>query len=160
MCLLWQKYAQEEDWVFLLVDSKNVFNKENRMKMLWDIWYKCPSDAQFTFKCCHHWDTLVVRDTGISGHFFYSKEGMTQGDSLSIIAYIIGIFSITHKLHNTQPQVTQTWYSDDAGGGGHFANLCAQLKDLMASGSLRGYSPEPTNVILVVSAQNVLRAEA
>ena len=32
--LLWQKHAQEEDWEFLLIDVRNLFNEENRTDML------------------------------------------------------------------------------------------------------------------------------
>ena len=34
---------------------------------------------------------MVVQDMGDgSGHFFRSKEGVTQGDPLAMIAYVIG----------------------------------------------------------------------
>ena len=35
VCLLWYQHAQEEDWVFLIIDAQNVFNEENRTAMLW-----------------------------------------------------------------------------------------------------------------------------
>ena len=48
--------------------------------MLWDVWHEWPSGAQFTFKCYHHWATLMVRDTEDgSGHFLQIKESVTQG---------------------------------------------------------------------------------
>ena len=34
MGLLWQKNAQEEVWVFLLVDERKKFNEENQTVML------------------------------------------------------------------------------------------------------------------------------
>ena len=43
------------------------------------------------FNCYRHWDTLVVWYTGDgSGHFLHSKEGMTQGNPLAMIAYGMG----------------------------------------------------------------------
>ena len=57
--------------------------------MLWAVWNEWPSGAQFTFNCYRHWATLVVRDTGDgSVHFLHSKEGVTQGEPLAMIAGI------------------------------------------------------------------------
>ena len=51
MRVLWEEHNQEEDWRFLLIDSRNAFNKENRTAMLWAVRHKWPSGAQFTFNC-------------------------------------------------------------------------------------------------------------
>ena len=64
MRVLWEEHNQEEDWRFLLIDTRNTFNEENRTAMLWAVRHKCPSGAQFTFNCYRHWYTLVVQDTG------------------------------------------------------------------------------------------------
>ena len=32
--ILWQQHPQEEDWGFLLIDARNVFNEENRTAMM------------------------------------------------------------------------------------------------------------------------------
>ena len=87
--------------------------------MLWAVRHKWPSGAQFTFNCYRHWATLVVRDIGYgSGHFLHSKEGVTQGDPLSMIAYGIGVLPLIRELWDTHPRVTQPCYDDDAGTGG------------------------------------------
>ena len=92
MHVLWEDHSKEEDWGFLLIDARNAFNEENRTSMLWAVLHKWPSRAQFTFNCYRHWATLVVRDIGDgSDHFFQSKEGVTQGDPLAMIAYGIGV---------------------------------------------------------------------
>ena len=64
MCVLWDEHKKKEDWGFLLIDARNAFNEENRTSMLWDIWNEWPSGAHFMFNLYHHWDALVVRDTG------------------------------------------------------------------------------------------------
>ena len=47
---------------------------------------------RFTFNYYCHWGNLVVRDAGDrSGNFSHSKEGVTQGDPLAMIAYGIGV---------------------------------------------------------------------
>ena len=86
MRLIWAQPSQEKDWGFLLTDSWNAFNEENRIAMLWAIRNEWPIGAQFTLKCYRHWATLVVRDTEDgSRHYLHSKEGVTQGDPLAII---------------------------------------------------------------------------
>ena len=52
-----------------------------------------------------------------SGYFLHSKEGVTQGDPLSIISYGIGVLPLIRELRYTHPCVTQPWYADDAGAG-------------------------------------------
>ena len=72
----------------------------------------------------------MVRDTGNrSGHFFHSKEGMTQGDLLVMIAYGIGVLPLIKELRNAHPRVTQTSYADDAGAGGMFQQVQAHIWD-------------------------------
>ena len=74
MHVLWEEHYQEEDWGFLLIDVRNVFNEENQTAMLWVVWYEWPSAKQFTFNCYRYLSTLVVRDNGDgSGHFLHSK---------------------------------------------------------------------------------------
>ena len=72
--------------------------------MLWAVRHECPSGAQFTFNCYRHWATLVVRDIGDgSGHFLHSKEGVTQGDPLAMIAYGIGVLPLIRELREAHP---------------------------------------------------------
>ena len=86
MRVLWDEHKAEEDWGFLLIDARDAFNEENRTAMLWAVWHKWPSGAQFRFNCYRHWDTLVFMDTGDgSGHFLHSKEGVNQGDPLGMM---------------------------------------------------------------------------
>ena len=104
--------------------------------------------------------TLVVRNTEDgSGHFLHSKEGVTQGDPLAMIAYGIGVLPLIRVLQVDHPQVYQPWYADDAGVGGKFRDIMAHFRDLQLKGPARGYFPEPTKSILVVSEKNVSRAK-
>ena len=49
MRILWEEHKKEEDWGLLLIDACSAFNEENRTAMLWVVWHKWPSGAQFTF---------------------------------------------------------------------------------------------------------------
>ena len=160
MRVLWEEHKTEEDWGFLLIDTRNAFNEENRTAMLWAIWHECPSGAHFTFNCYRHWDKLVVWDTGDgSGHFLHSKEGVIQGDPLAMIAYDIGVLPLIRELRNAHPWVTQPWYANDAGAGGTFQQIQGHFQDLQARGPDRGYYPEPTKSILVMAPGNIARDE-
>ncbi len=98
MQALWDLHETEENWGFLLIDASNAFNEQNRIEMLWAVRHEWPSGARFVFNCYKHWAVLVLR--GNDGHavFIFSKEGVTQGDPLSMFAYGIGIMSLIHQL--------------------------------------------------------------
>ena len=104
MRLLWEHNLQEEEWGFLLIDARNAFKEENRTAMLWAVRHEWPNGAQFTFNCYHHWATLVVRDTADgSGQFLHSKEGVTQGGPLALIAYGIGVLPLIRDIRRANP---------------------------------------------------------
>ena len=50
----------------------------------------------------------------------HSKEGVTQGDPLAMIAYGIGVLLLIRELWGSHPRVTQMWYANDEGGGRKF----------------------------------------
>ena len=89
----------------------------------------------------------------------HSKEGVTQGDPLAMIAYGIRFLPLIRELWDAHPRVTQPWYADDTGSGGTFQQVQAHFLDLQARGPARGYYPAPTKSILVVDLGNVARAE-
>ena len=93
-------------------------------------------------------------------HFLFIKRGVTQRDPLVMVVYGLRISPLIRELRKAHPVVTQTWYADDAGGGVTFKSIWRHLHYLMVIGSLRGYFPEPANIILVLSPWNVLQAEA
>ena len=128
--------------------------------MLWAVRHEWPGGAQFTFNCYRHWDTLVVRNTSDgSGHFLHSKEGVTQGDPLVMIAYGIGVLPLMWDLRRAHPRVTHPWYADDAGAGGKFGNIMAHFRDHQLRGPARGYFLDPTKSILLVAKSNVPQAK-
>ena len=153
MRVLWEEHRKEEDWGFLLIDARNAFNEENRTAILWALQHDWPSGALFTFNCYRHWSTLVVRDIGDgSGHFLHSKECVTQGDPLSMIAYGIGVLPLIRELQDDHPRVTQPWYSDDAGTGGAFKQVQVHFQYLQAREPAHETFPGATTKILLVGS--------
>ena len=107
--------------------------------MLWAVQHEWPGGAQFTFNCYRHWAMLVVRKTTIgSGHFLHSKESVTQGDPLSMIAYGIGVLPLICVLRRAHPHIMQPLYADDAGAGGQFWDVMAHFRDLQLRGPDQG----------------------
>ena len=64
----------------------------------------------------------------------HSKEGVTQGDPLAMIAYGIEVLSLIRVLRLDHTQVYQPWYADDAGAGGTFRDIMAHFRDLQLKG--------------------------
>ena len=89
----------------------------------------------------------------------HSKEGVTQGEPLVMIAYVIGAPLLIRELREAHPYITQSWYADDTEAVGKFPHILAHLQDLQARGLRRGYFPEPTKSVLVVAPPNVAREE-
>ena len=142
MHVLWKEHNKNEYWGFLLIEARNVFNEESQATMLWAVQHEWPSGAQFTFNCYRHWATLVVRDTGDgSDHFLHSKEGVTQGDPLTIIANGIGVLPLIIELRGAHPHVTHPWYADDAGTGGGVYQHHATPKGFAGAGTGPGLLP-------------------
>jgi hypothetical protein len=84
---VWDVHHMEEEWGFLLINARNAFNEQNRMIMLWVVCHEWPSGARFTFNCYRHWCILVIRGKdGFGAVFILSKEGVVQGDLLSMLA--------------------------------------------------------------------------
>jgi hypothetical protein len=156
---LWNLHETEENWGFLLIDAFNSFNEQNRIEMLWVVRHQWPSGARFVFNNCYnHWAVLVLR--GNNGHavFIFSKEGVTQGDPLSMFAYGIGILPLIRQLKAESPQVGQPWYADYAGAGAKFDEIERFFWRLCEIGPLFGYYPEPTKSILIVRQHNLKEA--
>ena len=56
------EHLSQEEWGFLLVDTRNAFNESNRTQMLWSVWFEWPRGERFMFNTYKHWSTLIIRD--------------------------------------------------------------------------------------------------
>ena len=151
---VWDAHRQEEEWGFLLIDARNAFNEQNQMAMLWTVRHEWPSGARFVFNCYRHWGTLMIRGNNGTGVFLYSKEGVTQGDPISMFIYGIGLLPLIRQLKAEFPTVQQPWYADDAGAGGKFDAIRHHFERLQEIGPNFGYYPESSKSILIVPQHN------
>jgi hypothetical protein len=106
----------------------------------------------FRFNCYKHWSILVIQGNNGTGVFLFSKEGVTQGDPISMVPYGIGILPLIRILKQVFPEAEQPWYADDAGAGGYFDPIRRQLQEI---GPNYGYFPEQSKSILIVSQHNL-----
>ena len=51
VCIFWSHQYLDEEWGFMVVDTCNVFNNQNRTYMLLYVWQICPFGARFNFNC-------------------------------------------------------------------------------------------------------------
>jgi hypothetical protein len=89
----------------------------------------------------------------------HSKEGVMQGDALSIVAHGIQVLPLIRHLKQDFPGVKQPWYADDAGTGAHFLVFCSFFARLQEIGPAYGYYPEPDKSNFIVQPNNKTNAQ-
>ena len=75
------KEHEGEGWGVLMIDATNGFNCINRQAALRILWPSCSLFLFNTYRA-----PLVIKD---SKELLYSKEGVTQGDPLSMFVYAV-----------------------------------------------------------------------
>ena len=80
----------------------------------------------------------------------YSKEGVIQGNPLSVLIYAVGILPFIRSLHHPERRI-QIWYADDASAGAALDKLKEWLSELMKMGPSYGYFPRQKSVLVVSS---------
>ena len=136
--------TQEADpsWT-MLVDSCNGLNDMSRLEMLWTVQYRWLSGARFAFNCYRRWLKFLLRQPGEPPVTILSREGVNQGDPLSMVLYGITLVPIAKELIVAYPGILSPFYVDDAVFDGLERKSAQLLKLLMERRLDRGYFPEP-----------------
>ena len=92
----------DDGWGVMMVDPSNV--------VLWNSRVKWPRCSQYSFNTYRGWAPLVLKG---SGSMLHSKEGITQGDPLSMFIYAIATLPLINTVHHPY-QGSQVSYADDA----------------------------------------------
>jgi hypothetical protein len=91
--------------------------------------------------------------------FLLSKEGVTQGCPLAMVAFGLAVMPLVRQLKREVHQVHQAWYADDAAADADFTSIKIFMERLIELGPDYGYYPEASKSILVVSEVNKAAAE-
>ena len=122
--------------------------------MLQTIHHLWPPGAHFVYKCYHQWSSLVLWNGNGTTSFLHSREGMTQGDPLDMVAYGIGILLLIKYLKSAFTDVTQPWYAGDASALGTTTRVGSYFNSLKKLELGRGYHPELSKSVLIVHPEN------
>ena len=144
--------------VTLSVDAKNGFNELGRKAMLWTVRHLWAKGSRFAFNCYRHSSLLVLRNPGNSCHLLASKEGITQGDPLSMLLYGVALVPLAKELRAHYPELCTPWYADDSSITGPADLVGAAMERLQLRGPARGYYPEPSKSTVVVADSDQERA--
>ena len=142
----------------LLVDARNGFNELGRKSMFWTVRHLWPTGSRFSFNCYRHAAQLVVRRKDAPCSLLYSREGVTQGDPLSMILYGLALVPLAESLRKAEPTVIQPWYADDAAMAGPVSRIATLMRLLEELGPARGYFPEPAKSIYLGRSEDEERA--
>ena len=141
--------TEPEANAILLVDAANGFNELGRKAMLWTVRHRWANGARFAFNCYRHSAQLIMRRRGQDCTIILSREGVTQGDPLSMILYGLSLTPLSEALRAAVPEVVQPWYADDVAMAGPVTGIAKAQRLLNLWGPQRGYYPEPEKSVLI-----------
>ena len=98
---------------------------------------------RFVFNCYRHETRLVCRRPDQDALILLSREGVAQGDPLSMAVYGIGLLPLAEHLRRKFPRVLQPWYADDMAAMGVPDEVAGCVVELQRVGPMFGYHPEP-----------------
>ena len=139
-------------WGLLLVDATNAFNSVNRVAALWNARVLWPRCSRFLFNTYCEYASLLVQDGNAVNNRLLSKEGVTQGDPLSMMLYAVAVLPLIRSLR-APGKWTQNWYADDSSCVADLPSLKAWFDELLCKCPDYGYHPEPSKWFLLLVLQ-------
>ena len=111
--------------------------------MLWTVRHRWPSGAIFALNCYWHEVQLVVRQPAAICHILTSREGVTQGDPLSMVFYGLALLPLSEAMREADLGVLHPWYADNVNLWGPVRRNAKFLWALMEKVPFHGYFTEP-----------------
>ena len=81
--------------------------------------------------------------------FIHSNDGLMQGDPIVMIAYRISIIPLIKNLKQEIPDITQTWYADNAGDLGTYTRIETYFNLLTLQVPGHRYYTKPSKRVLI-----------
>ena len=113
--------------------------------MLQTMWHRWPAGARFALNCYRHRTQLLLRHPGEPPVTILSREGVTQGDPLSMVLYRITLFPLADELRAADSGLLSPLYVDDAAFDGLARRIAHLFNLLMKRGPDWEYFPNPDN---------------
>ena len=117
--------------------------------MLWTVQHCWPAGARFAFNCYRHSGKIILRQPGEPPVTILSREGVTQGEPLSMVLYGTTLTPLAKELRAANPGLLSLFYADDAAFEGLVRQSAHLLKMLMERGTDRGYLPDPAKSLFI-----------
>ena len=133
----------------MLVDSCNGFNELSRLVMLRILRHLWPAWARFALNYYNHWAQILLPHTGELPVTMLSREGVTQGDPLSVVLYGITLVPLAEELQKADTGLLSPFYADNTAFDRSASRSAQLLKLLMEGGADRRYLPDPSKSLLV-----------
>ena len=143
--------------IILLVDADNAFNSLSRRTMLWTVRHLWPAGSRFVFNMYRHSARQIIRN-GAASETILSREGVTQGDPLAMIAYGLGLVPLAKRLRADVPSCLQPWYADDSAAQGRASEVERFFDILLEKGKSVGYHPSPSKCIVICREEDNIAA--
>ena len=150
-----EMYIDEGTEGMLMVDAENAFNCLNRRAALHNVQYLCPALSTCLQNCYRAPSRLFVS----GGGELASREGLTQGDPLSMPFYALAVLPLVRALQAKHPSVRQVWFADDSAGASRLSELRKWWDTLCETGRLYGYFTNCSKTTLLVRNNLVTTAE-
>ena len=88
--------------------------------MLWTFRHQWPGRARFAFNCYRHSLQLLIHRPGeVDPEALLSKEGVTQGDPLSMVLYGLSLSVLAEQIRGEYPGLIQSCYAVFSTTGAH-----------------------------------------
>ena len=120
-----------------LVDARNGFKSLGRLEMLWTVCHRWPAGTRFAFNCYRHLAQLLPHQLGEPPVPILIREGVNQGDPLSMVLYGITLFPLAEEIRAADPGILSSFYMDDVTFDSSAQQSAQLLKLLMKSGTDR-----------------------
>ena len=124
-----------------LVVAHNGFNELSRLAMLCTVRHCWPAGARFAFNCYKHWAQLLFRQPWEPPVTILSREGVTQGEPLSMVFYRITLVPLVEELLAADLGLLSPFYADIVAFDGLARHSAQLIKLLMKRGPDQGYFP-------------------